>query len=42
MIDLREKILKAKQKIKELKLRSKEMGDNIESGQDAFIDLKRL
>lgn len=42
VIDLREKILKTKQKIKELKLRSKEMGDNIESGQDAFTDLKRL
>lgn len=42
VVDLREKILKTKQKIKELKLRSKEMGDNIESGQDAFTDLKRL
>lgn len=42
VVDLREKILKTKQKIKELKLRSKEMGDNIESGPEAFTDLKRL
>ena len=32
IIDLKEKVLKTKQKIKELKLRSKEMGDSIENG----------
>lgn len=34
--------MKTKQKIKELKLRSKEMGENIESGQDGSTELKRL
>ncbi len=32
IIDIKEKILKTKQKIKELKLRSREMGDSIENG----------
>jgi hypothetical protein len=32
IIDLKEKILKSKQKIKELKLRSKDLGDSIENG----------
>jgi hypothetical protein len=34
--------MKAKQKIKELKLKSREMGENIESGQDIYADLKKL
>jgi hypothetical protein len=41
-LELKEKIQKMRQKNKELRLKSKDLGENIENGEEIFNDVKKL
>lgn len=42
IVELKEKIFKTKGKIKDLKMKSREIGDNIENGQDMYSEMKKF